>query len=334
MTESITNKPHSEASRDHAIDTAKGILIIMVVYAHCFTDGILHDFFFSFHMPAFFVLSGITASLSGEMNKPTKQVLLRMLVRIGVPFLFFEFLGAVQFFIRFGFKQNLFGLLFNALIMQCNNIVDWFLYALFFAKLLNRFLLFLCTKAFHQKAADYVYLAISLILLVVAVVIPMPKNDFLGILRTTLISHAFLASGYVLASFYQKKRTVWGLVSLVLALALSLWNMDCPDIYELRFGYPAVFLCAAFLGSYGVLQISERWSCKVLRWLGYNSIIIMGTHIPILLIARFISHTVAPTLWIRIADFFIILSLEIPIVYLIRKKAPFLIGKRKESVLL
>lgn len=52
----------SLSKRDPALDAAKGLLILTVVFAHCFTEGTLHDFIFSFHMPAFFVLAGITAS--------------------------------------------------------------------------------------------------------------------------------------------------------------------------------------------------------------------------------------------------------------------------------
>ena len=42
--------PASPSKRDPALDAAKGLLILTVVVAHCFTEGALHDFIFSFHI--------------------------------------------------------------------------------------------------------------------------------------------------------------------------------------------------------------------------------------------------------------------------------------------
>lgn len=43
--------------RNSKIDTAKGILILLVVIGH-YKRGLTHDIIFLFHMPLFFVLSG------------------------------------------------------------------------------------------------------------------------------------------------------------------------------------------------------------------------------------------------------------------------------------
>lgn len=47
-----------EKRRDKNVDTVKGLLIILVVTAH-FQRDIIHDMIFLFHMPLFFILSGI-----------------------------------------------------------------------------------------------------------------------------------------------------------------------------------------------------------------------------------------------------------------------------------
>ena len=46
------------------IDCAKGILIILMVIAHVFQYGVVHDIVYSFHMAAFFVISGILMNYS------------------------------------------------------------------------------------------------------------------------------------------------------------------------------------------------------------------------------------------------------------------------------
>ena len=57
----------------------------------------------------------------------------------------------------------------------------------------------------------------------------------------------------------------------------------------------------------------------------------MGTHIPILLLFRYMRNVTVLSIGERIVDFLFILALEIPIVLLIRRYAPFLIGKIGQS---
>ena len=44
------------------IDRAKGMLIILVVIGHIWQSGVVFDLIYTFHMPAFFVISGILFS--------------------------------------------------------------------------------------------------------------------------------------------------------------------------------------------------------------------------------------------------------------------------------
>lgn len=51
--------------RDHLIDVAKGIGILLVVFAHIY-KGSCTDFIYLFHMPLFFYLSGATFAFSNS----------------------------------------------------------------------------------------------------------------------------------------------------------------------------------------------------------------------------------------------------------------------------
>lgn len=46
------------------IDRAKGILIVLVVIGHIWQSGYLFNTIYTFHMPAFFVISGILFGVS------------------------------------------------------------------------------------------------------------------------------------------------------------------------------------------------------------------------------------------------------------------------------
>ena len=315
--------------RDLSLDAAKGLLILTVVYAHCFTEGILHDFIFSFHMPAFFVISGITAALSREAEKPFWKTVWKLLRTLAIPYLFFELLGVLQELIRNGLQQSWKGFLFNALTLRCNNIVDWFLGTLLLAKLLSLVLCKLLRRLLKRRTADVIYLTVSLAAMAAAVLISKTSPFAVAVLRRALIANGLLAIGLVLEPVLRKKALVIGLAALAAAFGLSLLNTEFADLNELHFGLPAVFFGAALLGSYGAIQLGKITVCCPLLWLGKNSLIIMGTHIPLLLIFRYITGVTAPTIWQRAIDLVLILVLEIPIVWLIRRFAPFLIGQNR-----
>lgn len=321
------------SKRDNSLDAAKGLLILMVVYAHCFTEGVLHDFFFSFHMAAFFVISGITAAISQAYHRPIWKSVRKIVRAFVVPYLFFEALGILQELIRNGFSQTWKGLAYNTLTLRCNNIVDWFLGTLLFAKLFALVLNKGLRKSLTQPTADFIYLLGSAVLMIVSVLIPKTTPFPVFILRRVLIANGFIAIGMVLEPLIRRERPLFGIIAFSGAFVLSLLNPDFADINELRFGLPWIFFGAALLGSYGVIQIGKRIGFSPLLWLGKNSLIIMGTHIPILLLLRFAANDTAPKLWNRALDFVLILVLEIPIVWLINRFAPFLIGKpRRRTV--
>ena len=316
--------------RDLTLDAAKGLLILMVVYAHCFTDGMVHDYIFAFHMPAFFVISGMTAGLSMEIEKPFAKTILKLLRTLGIPFVFFELLGVAQELIRYGFALSWKGYLFNSLTMQCNNIVNWFLYALLAAKMIS-----ICTRRFlahimAQDVADIGYLAISVLAMIAAVNFADKTSIIIRIVLKIVVAHGFYAIGLRTASCNIGRKYLIGGICLISAFVLSCLNEGYADLNELHFGDPLIFFTAALSGTCGILLLRRKYCCKPLVWLGQNSLIVMGTHIPILLLARFATGTTEPTLLHRAGDMALILLLSVPIAYLVKNFAPFLVGKRKK----
>ena len=303
----------------------------MVVYAHCFTGGFFHDFIFAFHMPAFFQISGITASLSHEISKPFRKTVRSLIYSLGVPFTFFELLGILQEVLRNGFSQSWKGFLFNSLTLRCNNTVDWFLGTLLFAKLLLILSYKLLFRLLDRKTGNFVYLAISTVIMLAAVQFPYRSPHLFVVIRRILIAHGFLSIGLILEPILRKKAFLLGIAALILTFTLSLLNTEYADINELHFGINIIFFSAALMGSYGILQVAKLTCVSPLLWLGKNSLIIMGTHIPILLLFRYIRKVTAPTTEDRIVDFLFILAIEIPIIWLIRRYAPFLIGRTGRS---
>jgi len=82
------------SNRIPIVDAAKGYGILLVFLGHLvYYDSPLFRIIFNFHMPLFFVLSGMT--FSPEKSADCKSILKRIWGTIGVPFLFFAAIGAV-----------------------------------------------------------------------------------------------------------------------------------------------------------------------------------------------------------------------------------------------
>lgn len=89
------------------VDVAKGIGIILVVIGHCFRDDMrtryyicdfIYQFIYSFHMPLFFCISGITFYITYKKYIKNKIVYLKKKVQaLLIPFITYSFLVYVLF---------------------------------------------------------------------------------------------------------------------------------------------------------------------------------------------------------------------------------------------
>lgn len=128
--------------RNISIDRAKGILILLVVLGHILIAAnpkydilayrLVSTFIYSFHMSAFFVLSGCTYKVDKWIAKGFISFVNSRIKSLIIPYLLFESIGALyQVYIA---KQiSLLKAVNNILFVQCNVGADWFLIALLFA---------------------------------------------------------------------------------------------------------------------------------------------------------------------------------------------------------
>ncbi len=72
------------------IDIAKGIGILMVVWAHIMLTGWTHEFIYAFHMPLFFLLSGMLFQ-RGKYNSIGAFIVHRA-KRLFIPYVFYSVL--------------------------------------------------------------------------------------------------------------------------------------------------------------------------------------------------------------------------------------------------
>lgn len=119
------------------IDFAKGLGIFLVLLGHWYYDVFpLRSFIYSFHMPLFFILSGVLFA-EKTSGRTFREVLLRQIKAYAIPYIFFVCITAV-FCLVFSSKTFLLDSNFWKSILLGHPIINgplWFLYALALAEL-------------------------------------------------------------------------------------------------------------------------------------------------------------------------------------------------------
>ena len=316
-------------------DNARGILILLVVAGHLLTYAnpnwdikpyvAAHAYITSFHMPAFFLLSGMLFD-TGRWKMQTWSAFLGRRIRtLVVPYLFFELSGLV--YLRFVLHSvSIREGLLRILRLECNVGANWFLPAMFFASLL----FFACIKLLYGNRNGRI---ICGLLAAVGLFSSwfIPTGIVGNQLIRALLGFGFLYFGNLLRgplNAHTPLRMVLAFLLSVIFAILTLFFAS-NDFFTCRVTIPPLFLLCGLVGLYLVLGIAKQLHCKLLALLGENSIVIMGTH-------QLVLYTVprsSSVLWI-VCIFTLILVIEAPLILVLRHVCPFCIGKsRRQSQL-
>lgn len=277
MSALIVNEYKENKQYDHLdyIDIGKGILILLVVTGHIFPESVFKCWIYGFHVQAFLILSGIVTNHSRTFCDGSKRLLRRKALTTIKEILIFEMGGVVGHIIRFGFRQKVTGIVFDAITLRFNNVVNWYLIAMLIANIL----LYVCLEL--SKVGLTI---LGLISFCIAVVLP--SNHFYTVLSWGLIAFFAMSMGRL----YEKKLHNAGsnIAYITVALMLTIIAVHFNgriSIYDHALGNPIWFLISTISGAILVIGISIRikdfFIAKPLRLMGINSLYIMGFHLPV-----------------------------------------------------
>ena len=280
------------------IDCAKGITILLVIFAHTIGNGgrfeaVLRGIIFSFHMPLFFILSCMTSRFSTDGNELIAKME-KTFIRLLIPAIL---IGSIRPLYEIAIEKDfrtilmLGGGLVNRLVYASGVLTNiqnteveplgmcWFLVALFCSKLLFDYLQLKCTS---ERKLSILVLICSLVGVLISFLQWLPLN-----FDIVLAIQPFLYAGFKLKKFDITNHTVRNLLFVTVAflLLLAIEFFVCNNYLELaarRYALWPLSFVIAFCGTLAVLYVSQILQyAKIFNWLNYlgkNSFIIFTFH--------------------------------------------------------
>lgn len=292
----------TKKERINYLDIAKGIGMILVVIGHVdYVDESIRQYITAFHMPLFFLISGVLIRYRGE-DMGFKELLKKKFHSLMIPYALFSLLYFVIESLRLIIRDLdewhiVFRQVWQSVCLQGVSAL-WFLPALFFSEILfvwirkhgghfltifgllllmgamyagNRY-----TGAFFAMQDRWSYLLLE---------------DFLLMLWRNIFCVGLVGAGYYIGGLllYRKLPRVidaGGSLILLLALIMIAKYNTVVDLRTMNLGNPVLFLLGGLTGSFGVIlacRLLESMPLRplqhMLEYIGQNSLWIMSTHL-------------------------------------------------------
>lgn len=312
-------------------DRAKGLLILLVIIGHVLQYAnpkydiipysLGQSFINSFHMSAFFVISGMLFDNEGWRSKKWIEFLLKRIRTLLIPYVFFESVGIlyISFILQ---RDSIVDGIYKMATFRCNIGADWFLSAMFVAQVIY----YLYVKH-PYKIVWGLFTVLSFFCTWY-----MPDGHWWQVLCRGMLGFSFIFLGNVFKRFLANVpvQPFKAYVALGIAFGVTVicaafcFKYGGNDFYLCIVNNPLLFVAGGLSGVYFVLAVARTVPFKWLSWIGENSLIIMGTH-------QLVLYTIPSCsciLW-GVGAFILILVIELPIIYLTGRFCPVLVGKSK-----
>lgn len=340
------------------LDMARGFAIIMVVIGHSGFIGTSFNIWISlFHLPTFFLISGVLLGLKQEENRPFKTLAGQKFRGIMIPYFWFS-IGSIAIDIL----QVLLGKFtwdtvkehtISTITFQGYSVL-WFLPVLYLAELflllllksLNAFSLHSIYKTiimilFTSSCALGAYYGYQFLTSIPSAAVYLP---FLRIPAKALIGAAFMSYGYGLSRLLSCQKTSlykWAILisgSVLFSINfIVLSKVGLMDLNNLNLYHPIIYLLLGTTGGMGcILLCMSIPNIPPITFWGQNSLIIMCTHMNfyVMYFSMLFNLFLVPRLpggndtmyaVFSIAGTFI---LSIAVIIVIRAYFPFVLGKK------
>lgn len=296
LQENTTQESSSQGKRIAAIDVAKGIGILLVVFAHIVGFNLSNTIIYSFHMPLFFILSGMVMNV--EKYRSFKCFIKNKLKSLIVPYLFFCLLSIAIVFILYlvveisetpmFLLKSLYSVFWSPYSLDFNTPL-WFLPCLFITELMYYLIYRLCKKKYLICIFTAIIVACGWI--AESKLIPFDFSILPFNLSSACFSLGFLAIGNLFAPFVKQKllhqkNTKSTIIKCLCICVLSFCIMTVFALINGKvnigggtFSNGVWTYISGVSGTLGILCLSQiLCNSRFLNFCGKNSLTIMGCH--------------------------------------------------------
>ncbi len=337
-------------------DVAKGIGACLVVLGHLPEAVDIHfrTWIFSFHMPLFFIISGMLLSYKKDVDKNFLLLIKKRARTILIPYVSFSIIYMVA--VLFAYFQNvitpktILDNLWYVISLYGMNVL-WFLPALFFGELIFLFIM----KKFDSKTSKIVIVVSFTISYFASVYLNNKEYAAIGrelvgityfgqllvVFFRSFIAMSFIAIGYFLF-FLLKERKRISIFELFLSIALLAINIVIGkknggvDMRSLDFKNVFLYYGAALSGTFSLLLFCKNcYPFHILKYFGKNSLTIMASHNSLTLLYVATTFAMYANQYITRAKdylyafnvFAVIMIYVVIVIEIINRFFPFIIGK-------
>ena len=252
-------------NRDVRFDIMRGVGILLMLLGHVLSNDFAYRWIYSFHMPMFFLLSGLLSHNTALFNEKGIRYIANYSKRILLPFV--VTIGAIML------------LQIGVCIMQCNTIHVghvmgplWFLPALWWAKI--------CMGAINHlpRYAFWVAIGGGLLAFIAGIWI---TEDRVFLLQG-LCAVPFLAIG----QWVKDHKLTWWMIAIGIAAWITAVCFSHLDIHGREFGCWPLDIIGACGGTWVLFKVIDylqraQWMQRIMRplaWVGRFSLAMLCMH--------------------------------------------------------
>lgn len=328
------------------IDALKGFLILLVVFGHINDAGYCQEWIYSFHLPCFFVISGILLSLNKKwQNRSFIDDFKHSIKTLMYPYLTFGLIRIIVFIIEgIGIKR----LILDLLLFRGSSTL-WYLPTLLIAELL----FFVIAKNIKQNKSFFIILAIIVYTGALSFFYAKYFNSFdgtidniykaLALLLNAPAGTVFIYFGYYfnekfLSKHLENKKSKTDVIVFILSVIVFVSGYCFSqlngkvDMRYAKFNSTLLFYVFGLISSLALVCIFKFVVKRlvVLEFFGRNSLIIMICHMILELIplSKWVLGyviTLNDSLWCYLLILVAVMLINSAIIYVINKYLKFLI---------
>lgn len=268
------------------IDILRGIAMILVLIGH--NDTILTNYIYSFHIPLFFFISGLTykgnsASLKEVIKKRFRNIVIPYL-KLSL-FLYFLWILLMNFQGIVLYKNDILKNFIGIFYCQGADSMAWGLQLWFLPCLFITSIIFYFISKINKKV--FILISIIAVSSVGFLLNDILRINFLWSFDVALVGVLFYGTGFLLKNKLNTYKPqivdfICMLISLVLLIIFNQLN-GRVDMYSSQYNNILLFISNSFLGIYIIIIASKLIKQKrIIKFVGINTIIILALHIRVL----------------------------------------------------